>query len=171
MLIAKGKLEHQEQITSAEPKLPSTVQSPIRRSLSALSDRTNSLLAVASALGIEFELAPLERVAAAPSGEILDYLDEATVAGIIAAVRGSRACYRFSHALIRSAIYDSLGSKKRIELHRIRNWRITTARQFRFRSDCPLQLRPGSRVLDHRLHHTYFQLAAGEALPTRATDW
>ena len=117
-LVAEGRLEQQGELTSADLKLPVNVRGAIARQLSGLSARTNSLLAVASAFGVEFELAPLKRVAAVPAGEIFDCLDEAAAAGIAAATRESRGHYRFTHALIHWAIYDSIGSKERIELHR-----------------------------------------------------
>ena len=118
MLMTEGKLEHSERLTAADLKLPVNVRNAIARQLSGLSERTNSLLVVASALGVEFELAPVERVAAIPTREILDSLDEAAGARIIAAVSESRGHYRFTHAVIRSTIYDSLGFKERVELHR-----------------------------------------------------
>ena len=63
-LMAEGKLEQQGNLAAQDLKLPGSVRSAIARQLSALSERTNSLLAVASALGAEFELAPLEYVVA-----------------------------------------------------------------------------------------------------------
>ena len=118
MLVAEGKLEQQRDLRAADLKLPLNVRSAIAHQLSGLSERTNWLLAAASALGVEFELAPLERVAGKPAAEILDSLDEAAAAGIASAARESVGHYRFTHALIQSAIYDSLGSKERVELHR-----------------------------------------------------
>jgi predicted ATPase len=117
MLAGEGNLEHQERLTASDLKLPANVRGAIQRQLSVLSERTNSVLVAAAALGIEFDLAPVGRVTAIPIREILDSLDEAAGARIIAAVPESRGHYRFTHALIRSAIYDSLGSKERIELH------------------------------------------------------
>jgi predicted ATPase len=116
-LMAEGKLEQQGDLTAADLKLPVNVRSAIARQLSGLSERTNSLLAVASALGAEFELAPLERVAAVPAAEISDCLDEAVAAGIVAAATESRGRYRFTHALIRAAIYEAIGAADRSRLH------------------------------------------------------
>ncbi len=118
MLVAEGKLENLASVTAADLKLPTDVRGAIAHQLSGLSEPTNAVLAVASALGIEFELAPLERVAARPTAEILDRLHEAAAAGIVASVETSRGHWRFAHALIRAAIYGSMGSKERIELHR-----------------------------------------------------
>ena len=116
MLIAEGKMEQQGHVTAADLKLPLNVRSSIQRQLSRLSERTNSLLAVASALGISFELAPLERIEAAPTAEILDCLDEAAAAGIVAA-SAARGHWRFTHALIRGAIYDGISTAERARLH------------------------------------------------------
>ena len=153
MLAGEGKLEHQEQITSAELKLPSTVQNLIRRSLGVLSDRTRSLLTVASALGIEFELAPLEHIGAAQTTEVLDCLDEAAAARIVITVPESHGHWRFAHALIRAAIYDSQGSRERGELHR----RIADALEDLYASNLDSHL--------PELAHHYI-----EATPTGAAD-
>src|SRR5216684_8244306 len=64
MLIAEGKIEHQENLAAAQLKLPPNVRSAIQRQLGRLSVRTNSMIAIAAALGVEFELAPLQRLAA-----------------------------------------------------------------------------------------------------------
>ncbi len=118
MLIAEGKLSHPENIAAAQLKLPPNVRGAIQRQLAGLSERANSVLAIASALGIEFEAAPLERVAAMSTADLLDCLDETAASGIIVAVAGSHGRYKFTHALIRSAIYDSFGSSERVQLHR-----------------------------------------------------
>jgi hypothetical protein len=117
-LMAEGKLEQQGDLTAQDLKLPGSVRSAIALQLSALSKHTNSLLAVASALGAEFELAPLEYVAAAPAAVVLDCLDEAAAAGIVAAATESRGRYRFTHALIRAAIYEGTGAADRAGLHK-----------------------------------------------------
>ncbi len=116
-LMTEGKLEHTGQLKAADLKLPPNVHSAIARQLSELSERTNSLLAIASVLGVEFELAPLGRVAAVPAAEIPECLDEAVVAGIVASVSESGHC-RFAHALIRAAIYEAIGAADRSRLHK-----------------------------------------------------
>jgi len=103
-LMAEGKLERQGDLTAADLKLPINVRSAIARQLSRLSERTNSLLAAASALGVEFEFAPLERVAAVPAAEISDCLDEAVAAGMVAAGR-----YRITRAVQVHSRVDSSG--------------------------------------------------------------
>jgi tetratricopeptide (TPR) repeat protein len=117
-LMAEGKLEQQEDLTAADLKLPVNVRSAIQRQLSGLSERTNSLLAVASALGVEFELAPLERVAPGLVAEILECLTEAVAAGIVAATPESGGHWRFTHALIRAAIYEAIGAVDRSRVHK-----------------------------------------------------
>jgi predicted ATPase len=117
-LMAEGKLEQQRGLKAGDLKLPVNVRSAIARQLSGLSERTNSLLAVAAALGDEFELAPLERVAAALAADIPGCLEEAVAAGIVAAVPESGGRWRFTHALIRAAIYDGTSTADRAQLHK-----------------------------------------------------
>ena len=117
MLIAEGKLEQVERLTRADLRLPGNVQSAILRRLSTLPERTNSFLGIASALGIDFDCEPLRLVAGAPDFEILDSLDEAIAAGILATA-GSGGHYVFTHSLIRGAIYDRISTAERARLHR-----------------------------------------------------
>jgi predicted ATPase len=118
MLIAEGKLEHPENVTAAQLKIPPNVRGAIQRQLSGLSERTNSMLAVASGLGIDFELAPLTRVTALQTDEILDCLDEGAAMGIVRAVPNRLGHFQFTHALVRATIYDALAGTERIRLHR-----------------------------------------------------
>ena len=49
---------------------------------------------------------------------ILDALDEATAAALVAEVPGEPEHYSFSHALIRTTLYEELSSARRARLHR-----------------------------------------------------
>jgi predicted ATPase len=68
-------------------------------------------------LGREFALDVLERVCAEADGLFLARVDEATVARVIAEVPGARGRMRFSHVLVRDALYDRLGAARRARLH------------------------------------------------------
>jgi len=98
--------------------IPQTVSDVISRRLAHLSPDCHQILVQASVLGREFALDVLERVCAEPEGRFLAGVDEATVARVIAEVPGARGRLRFSHVLVRDALYDRLGAARRARLHR-----------------------------------------------------
>src|SRR5258708_17800152 len=76
-LMAEGKLEQQADLTAADLKRPVNVRSAIARQLSRLSQRTNSVLVIAAALGVEFHLAPLARLPVRTTHDLLHCIYEA----------------------------------------------------------------------------------------------
>jgi len=118
MLAAEGRLEGQEPLTAEALKLPTNVRGAIHSRLQAMSSQTTAIISVAAALGIEFNTVLLERAAPAGSGEVLRGMDEATALGIIATVLGSPTSFRFTHSLVRAAVYEAIGTAERSRLHR-----------------------------------------------------
>jgi tetratricopeptide (TPR) repeat protein len=117
MLLAEGRLARPETIGASDLNVPDGARSVINGQINRLSEKAQSILAVASAAGNEFEVGLLQSVADISEKEVLDLLDETVAAGIIAPASGSRTRYRFAHGLIRAAIYDALSSAERILLH------------------------------------------------------
>ena len=78
-------------------KIPSGVREAIRSRLDGLSSESNSILAVAAAIGNEFEFNLCQSAADVSADEAHRLLDEASSAGIVTALGHAR--YRFSHAL------------------------------------------------------------------------
>ena len=60
---------------------------------------------------------PLERLCGVSAGELLDVLDDGIAAGMVAAVPGAPGRLRFSHALIRDALYEGIPAGQRVRLH------------------------------------------------------
>jgi predicted ATPase len=120
LLLAAEKLAHPDTIDVSDLAVPDGARSAIRAQIKYLSEEAQSLLGVASVAGNEFEVGLLQSVAAAGEKEVLDLLDEAVAAKITSLIPGSRTRYRFAHGLVRTAIYDALGSAKRTLLH----WQI-----------------------------------------------
>src|SRR5262249_1025391 len=85
---------------------PGRVRAVIRRRLGRLSDNAQLVLALASVLGREFELAALERVSEVGGEQLLDVLDEAAQERVVTDVPGHPGRFRFAHVLIRDTIYD-----------------------------------------------------------------
>jgi len=97
-------------------EIPSGLREAIGARLAKLSKGSNGILAVAAAIGKEFEFAICQSVAEVSGDEAHRLLDEATRAGIVTAFGQGRL--RFSHSLIRDAVYDELDAPSRIATHR-----------------------------------------------------
>jgi class 3 adenylate cyclase/tetratricopeptide (TPR) repeat protein len=96
--------------------IPEGVKEAIERRLSRLSATTNKVLSIASVIGLEFELNVLKQVAEMPEATILDALDEAASAALVAeAAPGGR--YAFTHMLMRATLYEALNSTRRARMH------------------------------------------------------
>jgi len=96
-------------------KIPSGVREAIRGRLDRLSAESNSILAVAAAIGNEFAFNLCQNVAEVSPQQARRLLDEASGAGIVTSL--GRGRYRFSHALVRSAVYDELDANRRVLNH------------------------------------------------------
>ena len=69
-------------------------------------------------MGREFDLDVLARVTQRPEDEVLDLLDAATGAALVAEVANVPGRYVFSHALIQHTLYQDLGATRRTRVHR-----------------------------------------------------
>jgi predicted ATPase len=118
IMIANGDAWHKSASNHHNFKIPDNVREAIHRRLAALSEEAGSPLAFAAATGKEFDVKVLQKVSSIPREEIHRLLDEATAAGIVNALGGAR--YRFSHALIRDAVYQAIDTNRRIKLHALR---------------------------------------------------
>jgi DNA-binding SARP family transcriptional activator len=95
--------------------LPRGVDQVIARRLERLSDDCRQTLALASVAGRDFDLTLLTRAGDAPPDDVLAHLDDAVSARVVEPV-GSDA-FRFSHDLVRQALYTALGARDRRRLH------------------------------------------------------
>jgi class 3 adenylate cyclase/tetratricopeptide (TPR) repeat protein len=97
--------------------IPEGVKEAIGRRLVRLSDSTNRVLSFASVIGLEFDLKVLKQVVEMPEVTILDALDEATSAALVAEVAPQGECYVFTHMLVRATLYEALNSARRARMH------------------------------------------------------
>jgi class 3 adenylate cyclase/tetratricopeptide (TPR) repeat protein len=97
--------------------IPEGVKEAIGRRLSRLSPATNKVLSIASVIGFEFDLAVLEAVAEMPDAAILDAIDEARSAALVAEAAGGTDSYAFTHVLVRATLYDALNASRRVRMH------------------------------------------------------
>ena len=95
---------------------PEGVREAISRRIERLSPSCAHVLVLASVFGRSFRIDALARVVGGPRPDLLRALDEAEREGLIG---GTPALgeMRFSHALVRDAVYEGLPATRRMELH------------------------------------------------------
>ena len=118
LLVADGRLEKPEQVTSWSVTIPQGVREVVGRRLDHLSDECNGVLTISSVIGREFGLRTLEKVSELQGDRLLEALEEAVGARVIAEKQGTTEEYTFTHALIRETLYDELSTARRVRLHR-----------------------------------------------------
>jgi DNA-binding CsgD family transcriptional regulator/tetratricopeptide (TPR) repeat protein len=96
---------------------PESVREVVSQRLSRLAPRTTDLLELAAVAGPEFELEPVRRAAGLAEPELLAALEEAVGSGMIEELPSQRLACRFTHEIVRRALYDRLSRMRRAELH------------------------------------------------------
>lgn len=95
--------------------LPGSVTETVRRRVVRLPGDVADLLRVASVAGLDFDLRVLSRAAERKELDTLEALEAADGAGLVVEAGVDR--YRFTHALVRSALRDGLSRSRRARLH------------------------------------------------------
>jgi len=95
---------------------PQSVREVVSQRLTRLDPTTRDLLELAAVAGPEFELDVLRR-AAPVELERIDALEPAMRSGVIEELPFPALAYRFTHELVRRALYDRLSVLRRAELH------------------------------------------------------
>ena len=104
--------------TLDELGVPEGVRDVIGRRLSRLSEDANRVLACAAVLGLEFDPGIVVAAGGLSEDVVLSALDEAIAARLVVETPGPALRNRFSHALVRSTLYDELSAARRVSLHR-----------------------------------------------------
>ena len=110
LLAAEDRLESE----AVDAALPSGVRDAVQQRLAPLPESTRAALGVASVLGSEFDPAVLELIVGA---DAMKAVDTAIAARLVVAAPGAPGALRFSHALVRDAMYAAIPSPRRRELH------------------------------------------------------
>jgi tetratricopeptide (TPR) repeat protein len=152
MLVETGMVEITDGTIRAKQPLeeiatPEGVREVVRQRLSRLPPDTRDLLDLAAVAGTEFELEILRRAASVMPGYAADLsafevLEPAERSGMIEEIPSRNLAYRFTHELVRRALYDRLSGPRRAELH----LRVGEALEAVHRS-------PPVRVLTDLAHH------------------
>ena len=103
--------------TGAVDSSPESVREVVSQRLSRLSPVTTDLLELGATAGSEFELEVVRGAAGLGEPELLAALDEAVRSGMLEELPSPGLAYRFTHELVRRALYDRLSGVRRAELH------------------------------------------------------
>lgn len=117
-LHADGSHAPAEERAAWTVSVPQSVREVIWQRLDQLSAVCNQVLTIAAVAGREFRASVVERAGDLPPHQVLEALEEAEAAHVIAAVPDALGRYRFAHALIRETIYTDLPRSRRVRLHR-----------------------------------------------------
>ncbi|HEY7732541.1 MAG TPA: AAA family ATPase [Gaiellaceae bacterium] len=96
---------------------PDSVREVVSRRLARLEPTTADLLELAAVAGGEFGFDVLRAAARLPDADLRAALDEAVASGMLEEVNATKLGFRFTHELVRRALYDRLGGLRRAELH------------------------------------------------------
>jgi DNA-binding winged helix-turn-helix (wHTH) protein/tetratricopeptide (TPR) repeat protein len=97
--------------------LPEGVKEVVGRRLSRLSEVCNRVLSVAAVMGREFDVDILPQVVGVTEDELLEALEHASRAQLVAESQEPPGRFAFKHALIRATLYGELSSPRRVRLH------------------------------------------------------
>ena len=109
--------EHFEPDANPALRIPETVMEAVARRLERQSTSCRETLALASVIGREFDPAVVEALSGAEKAAYRA-LEEAASARLLAGVPNAPGRLRFSHVLIRDALYESIPAPRRMRLHR-----------------------------------------------------
>jgi len=98
--------------------LPTSVREVVGQRVRRLAPATQSILTIASVIGRDFDLGLLARLAERDEDEVLDALEEAAAAQVVAEVEGRPERFTFSHALLQHTLYEELSGSRRARAHR-----------------------------------------------------
>ncbi len=101
----------------AEVASPEAVREVVSQRLDRLDPVTTSVLQLAAVVGPDFDLALIRVGAGGDESSLLAAVDLAEQSGMISTVPERPLRYRFSHELVRRALYDRLSGLRRAELH------------------------------------------------------
>jgi DNA-binding CsgD family transcriptional regulator/tetratricopeptide (TPR) repeat protein len=113
--VADGQVRVTRPLT--ELGTPESVREVVSQRLSRLAPKTIDLLELAAVAEPEFELEPIRRAAGLAEPELHAALEEAVGSGMIEELPSQRLACRFTHEIVRRALYDRLSQLRRAELH------------------------------------------------------
>ncbi|HEX6870380.1 MAG TPA: BTAD domain-containing putative transcriptional regulator, partial [Micromonosporaceae bacterium] len=120
---------------TAESAVPESVRDVISRRVSRLPEDTQALLRAAAVIGRDVDAVLLETAAGIDNERVMSLLEPAVATGLLVEVP-QRWDYRFTHALVRDALYAELSRLQRSRIHR----RVGEALEALGRADDPASI-------------------------------
>jgi class 3 adenylate cyclase len=108
-LAVKGEL--------ADVGLPRSVREVVGARVRRLGEPVHRLLGAAAVVGREFDVAVVSGITGHDEDAVLDLLEPAMAAGLVAEVTGMTDRFSFTHALVQSTLYTELQSGRRARQH------------------------------------------------------
>jgi DNA-binding CsgD family transcriptional regulator/tetratricopeptide (TPR) repeat protein len=102
---------------AADLGTPDSVREVVSQRLARLPPQTTEVLELAAVAGPEFDLEPIRQAAGLSEADLVGALDQAVGSGMIEELPSRRLAFRFTHELVRRALYDRLSRLRRAELH------------------------------------------------------
>src|ERR1700688_2485947 len=96
--------------------IPDTVRAAIRRRIELVPAAVQDALRIGAAIGVEFDLALLQRVIEPETASLLDIVGQGIAAELLSE-QATRGSYRFVHSLTAETIYRDLEPGERLQLH------------------------------------------------------
>ena len=103
--------------SSAGIALPESVREVIERRVERLGDEALEVLTQAAVIGRVFDLELLESMLEIDESRLLDQLEAAVAASLLAESSERVGQFRFAHALINQTLYEGLGATRRARMH------------------------------------------------------
>ena len=103
--------------SSAGIALPESVREVIERRVERLGEESLEALRLAAVIGREFDLELLSAVVEIEETRLLDQLEAAMAASVLAESSEQVGRFRFVHALINQTLYEGLGATRRARMH------------------------------------------------------
>ena len=102
---------------SAGAALPESVREVIERRVERLGEEALEALRLAAVIGRSFDLELLESMLDIDESRLLDHLEAAVAASLLAESSERVGQFRFAHALINQTLYEGLGATRRARMH------------------------------------------------------
>jgi hypothetical protein len=144
--------------SSAGIALPESVRDVIERRVERLGDEALEVLTQAAVIGRVFDLELLESMLDIEESQLLDHLEAAVAASLLAESSERVGQFRFAHALINQTLYEGLGATRRARMHQ----RVAHALEQLYGED------PGDRLSELALH---WRMAAVSVDKAKAADY
>lgn len=98
-------------------RIPSSVREIVRQRMTTISAEARELLDYAAVQGVEFNPRTVSAAAGVSLERALAALDECRASSLLRTVDETSDSFAFAHGLIHSAVYDTVSSERRCELH------------------------------------------------------